>query len=66
MIVLIVAKCIVNMVHAGDVGKFAEVLIVAKCIVNDCLEVSSEYEWKVLIVAKCIVNCEGPFQIALL
>ena len=32
--VLIVAKCIVNILRAGDLVKIEKVLIVAKCIVN--------------------------------
>ena len=54
--VLIVAKCIVNMIENRTVGVFLSVLIVAKCIVN--LEISGAEILirDVLIVAKCIVN----------
>ena len=56
VIVLIVAKCIVNLVVYKALVLLFLVLIVAKCIVNlTALNVTNVLE-KVLIVAKCIVN----------
>ena len=54
--VLIVAKCIVNVNQNGQVISPVGVLIVAKCIVNDNFMIHYEVQRKVLIVAKCIVN----------
>ena len=55
-IVLIVAKCIVN-VFVGDLTEFVSfVLIVAKCIVNIYNVRVCNIILIVLIVAKCIVN----------
>ena len=55
-IVLIVAKCIVNLNLPSVDIYYHKVLIVAKCIVNsrNVLEFLNKYV--VLIVAKCIVN----------
>ena len=55
-LVLIVAKCIVNLKKATANAKATEVLIVAKCIVNRKKGVKMAKKEKVLIVAKCIVN----------
>ena len=55
-IVLIVAKCIVNLWNGNGTVRVRIVLIVAKCIVNkEILEIFA-ITVKVLIVAKCIVN----------
>ena len=56
VIVLIVAKCIVNSVIPLFQYKLLFVLIVAKCIVNADLEHVKFKFIYVLIVAKCIVN----------
>ena len=54
--VLIVAKCIVNLDGVNGNQYNLIVLIVAKCIVNrECWRLQSFPDW-VLIVAKCIVN----------
>ena len=56
LLVLIVAKCIVNVYGKNGQLNMIHVLIVAKCIVNrfnDDILVRKAY---VLIVAKCIVN----------
>ena len=55
-VVLIVAKCIVNVLSVAAVVGFTKVLIVAKCIVNFTKEVYLIKYGNVLIVAKCIVN----------
>ncbi len=55
-IVLIVAKCIVNMTFAYGNNQDMEVLIVAKCIVNIFYPYQFIHIDPVLIVAKCIVN----------
>ena len=54
--VLIVAKCIVNVVILVAKGLLRLVLIVAKCIVNEELAEYDRIMKLVLIVAKCIVN----------
>ena len=56
LIVLIVAKCIVNSFAIIGMNMNVLVLIVAKCIVNINTLKKLEYELYVLIVAKCIVN----------
>ena len=54
--VLIVAKCIVNVIVSNKIRLVKLVLIVAKCIVNH-LGFKFIYSYMtVLIVAKCIVN----------
>ena len=56
LLVLIVAKCIVNSISFGFSVSKRKVLIVAKCIVN-LLSAQEKYVKQiVLIVAKCIVN----------
>ena len=55
-IVLIVAKCIVNMTRSATNFLCGKVLIVAKCIVNQILQIKDTLIGLVLIVAKCIVN----------
>ena len=59
-LVLIVAKCIVNISPLSVLNFPNSVLIVAKCIVNDNFIADLETETDVLIVAKCIVNAEVP------
>ena len=54
--VLIVAKCIVNVIVSLSVFKNTFVLIVAKCIVNFFIIFIFPFSISVLIVAKCIVN----------
>ena len=56
IIVLIVAKCIVNMLKSLMTNNKLPVLIVAKCIVNVTLCCECPVVLLVLIVAKCIVN----------
>ena len=56
MLVLIVAKCIVNIKVYMDVEESQAVLIVAKCIVNPVEFITCISSSFVLIVAKCIVN----------
>ena len=58
IIVLIVAKCIVNNSISPFSGWYKSVLIVAKCIVNNVLFTPDIEYNNVLIVAKCIVNVE--------
>ena len=55
-IVLIVAKCIVNLNCRLLNFLILFVLIVAKCIVNEEVAEGGKLWKKVLIVAKCIVN----------
>ena len=56
VIVLIVAKCIVNIIQFYFIQGIKYVLIVAKCIVNELENMLYDCDYKVLIVAKCIVN----------
>ena len=56
IVVLIVAKCIVNLEVARNIYDKKYVLIVAKCIVNYLYLVLDFFCHNVLIVAKCIVN----------
>ena len=60
--VLIVAKCIVNILHEGKDWEEIKVLIVAKCIVNSRMNNGGGYFQPVLIVAKCIVNEDVDFE----
>ena len=55
-LVLIVAKCNVNIMGRSGKGNKATVLIVAKCNVNKVGKFSLYTEEDVLIVAKCNVN----------
>ena len=54
--VLIVAKCIVNLLWFSKKVLIVSVLIVAKCIVNYLYYFSTDLILFVLIVANCIVN----------
>ena len=56
ILVLIVAKCIVNTNSNGVLNVLNAVLIVAKCIVNLVSNHFLSLQDYVLIVAKCIVN----------
>ena len=56
LLVLIVAKCIVNEEVAEFIADTTVVLIVAKCIVNLGSRFNLDELNYVLIVAKCIVN----------
>ena len=56
LVVLIVAKCIVNSIMSCISVSKSIVLIVAKCIVNRVAACGLNKCTKVLIVAKCIVN----------
>ena len=55
-LVLIVAKCIVNISNVVFAKTEKGVLIVAKCIVNFSYIDKGTTKYRVLIVAKCIVN----------
>ena len=55
-VVLIVAKCIVNVEKHNRCQYKIYVLIVAKCIVNFHISYLNTVDLFVLIVAKCIVN----------
>ena len=57
--VLIVAKCIVNVIIVNGEDVTRLVLIVAKCIVNVNPDKITYSMKNVLIVAKCIVNLNG-------
>ena len=59
IIVLIVAKCIVNSAFISSYLLKASVLIVAKCIVNTGQKILFRGLDDVLIVAKCIVNIDN-------
>ena len=60
-VVLIVAKCIVNLEHEKIYIYSHSVLIVAKCIVN-FYKISIFFRiFLVLIVAKCIVNVDHVY-----
>ena len=56
VLVLIVAKCIVNNYQKVENITESNVLIVAKCIVNHDFMIVQGLRTAVLIVAKCIVN----------
>ena len=56
VLVLIVAKCIVNGINELAGLNATIVLIVAKCIVNIINQLKAKILAFVLIVAKCIVN----------
>ena len=60
MLVLIVAKCIVNTKISTPNSSKIPVLIVAKCIVNILENIILNGILDVLIVAKCIVNLLSP------
>ena len=64
-VVLIVAKCIVNVTVGGTYESQFGVLIVAKCIVNSFIISVLIYFILVLIVAKCIVNFLDELEIQL-
>ena len=57
-LVLIVAKCIVNLILYFYYTSYFNVLIVAKCIVNRIQVERYMGMSYVLIVAKCIVNSD--------
>ena len=56
VVVLIVAKCNVNLFIIAYASSVAPVLIVAKCNVNGCIRLLFPRSSSVLIVAKCNVN----------
>ena len=55
-LVLIVAKCNVNLLRSHLKEYFQAVLIVAKCNVNSTVASGDADNFRVLIVAKCNVN----------